>query len=164
MKRQSVHLFELRQFSDLSRHMKEPQNGDEADDPETLFHIRSNLLCLLCWCVVSFLYALRLYFSLLENMICSVSGTVCLSWQQLLRVGEFCEWSIRQTSQFKNWFSFNSWVSVCLSVYLCQVNIYSALTILLTWIVIQIAFNSKCNSMFPGSFQIIFKIRNLILI
>ncbi len=115
MKRQSVHLFELRQFSDLSRHMKEPQNGDEADGPETLFHIRSNLLCLLCWCVVSFLYALRLYFSLLENMICSVSGTVCLSWQQLLRVGEFCERSIRQTSQFKNWFSLiHGCLSVCL--------------------------------------------------
>ncbi len=27
MKRRSVHVFELRQYSDLSRHIEEPQNG-----------------------------------------------------------------------------------------------------------------------------------------
>ncbi len=73
MKRQSVHVFELRQYSDLS-HIKEPNNGIllfefllkwlnlKAEGPETLFHIRSNLLCLLCRCFVSFLFALRCIF------------------------------------------------------------------------------------------------------
>ncbi len=73
MKRCSVHVFELRQYSDLSRHIKEPQNciycfnffkndSLKAEGPETLFHTRSNLLCLLCQCVVSFLFALRRIF------------------------------------------------------------------------------------------------------
>ncbi len=34
----------------------------KAEGPETLFHIRRNLLCLLCRCVVSFLFALRCIF------------------------------------------------------------------------------------------------------
>ncbi len=34
----------------------------KAEGPETLFHTRSNLLCLLCQCVVSFLFALRCIF------------------------------------------------------------------------------------------------------
>ncbi len=34
----------------------------KAKCPETLFHIRSTLLCLLCQCVVSFLFALRCIF------------------------------------------------------------------------------------------------------
>ncbi len=69
MKRRSVHVFELRQYSDLSRHIKESQNvfyclnffkndSLKAESPETLSHTRSNLLCLLCRCFVSFLFAL----------------------------------------------------------------------------------------------------------
>ncbi len=70
MKRRSVHVFELRQYSDLSPHIKEPQNciyclnffkndSLKAEGPETLFHTRSNLLCR---CFVSFLFALRCIF------------------------------------------------------------------------------------------------------
>ncbi len=56
MKRRSVHMFELRQYSDLSRYIEEPQIGIycfnflkkfftlKAESPETLFHISSNLL------------------------------------------------------------------------------------------------------------------------
>ncbi len=70
MKRRSVHVFELRQYSDLSRHIIEPQNGIyclnffknynlKAESPDSLFHTRSNLLCLVCRHVFSFLFALR---------------------------------------------------------------------------------------------------------
>ncbi len=86
MKRRLVHVFELRQYSDLSRHIEEPQNGiyclnffkNEAEGPETLFHIRSNLLCLLCRCVVSFLFALRYMFYCVRTW-CVVWEWHCLS-------------------------------------------------------------------------------------
>ncbi len=85
MKRRSVHVFELRQCSDLSRHIKEPQNciycfnffkndSLKAEGPETLFHIRSNLLCLLCQCVVSSLFALRCIFHCVRT--CSVRAAL----------------------------------------------------------------------------------------
>ncbi len=87
MKRRSVHVFELRQCSDLSRHINEPQNciycfnffkndSLKAEGPETLFHIRSNLLCLLCQCVVSSLFALRCIFHCVRT--CSVRAH-CMS-------------------------------------------------------------------------------------
>ncbi len=61
--RRSVHVFELRQYRDLSRHIEEPQNDNlKAEGPKTLFHIRSNLLCVLCRGVFSFLFALRCIF------------------------------------------------------------------------------------------------------
>ncbi len=63
-----------RQYSDLPQHIKEPHNLSYCLNflknynlkAETLFHTRSNLLCL----VVSFLFASN--FSLLEKMMCTV--------------------------------------------------------------------------------------------
>ncbi len=88
MKRRLVHVFELRQYSDLSWHIKEPQNciyclnffkndSLKAEGPETLFHTRSNLLGLLCRCVVSFLFALRCIFHCVRT--CVVRERHCLS-------------------------------------------------------------------------------------
>jgi len=83
MKRQSVHMpFELGHNSDLSRHIKELQNCVflfefltkwQNVKAETLFHTRSNLLCLDSWHVVSFLFAPQCIFPLCENMMCKSS-------------------------------------------------------------------------------------------
>ncbi len=56
---------ELRRYSDLARYIKEPQNGIyclnlekwQHFKAETLFHTRSNLLCLVCRHIVSVLFA-----------------------------------------------------------------------------------------------------------
>ncbi len=101
MKRRSVHVFELRQYSDLSRHIKEQQkfiyclnffknDSLKAEGPETLFHTRSNLLCLLCQCVVSFLFALRCIFHCVRTCVVHcMSGIATVT-----KVGGFCERSI----------------------------------------------------------------------
>ncbi len=54
----------------------------KAEGPETLFHIRSNLLCLLCQCVVSFLFDLRCIFHCVRTRVVCESCIVCRSWQQ----------------------------------------------------------------------------------
>ncbi len=72
-------------YGNLSRHIEEPQSGIyclnflkkchnwKSEGPETLFHIRSNLLCLVCRCVVSFLFALRCIFHCVR--------TWCVVWE-----------------------------------------------------------------------------------
>ncbi len=79
-KRWLVHmLLDLRCYSDLSW-LKEPQNGIYSLNLfknykmwklRLCFHTKSNLLYLVCWHIVSFLLA-SMYFSLRENVMCSV--------------------------------------------------------------------------------------------
>ncbi len=45
----------------------------KAESPETLFHIKSNLLCVLCRCVVSFLFAMWCIFHCVRR---------CVVWEQ----------------------------------------------------------------------------------
>ncbi len=73
---------ELRQYSDLSRHNKQPQNciycliffffKGHIWKLRLCFITRSNLLCLVCRHFVSFLFHLLSTFLLHENMMCNV--------------------------------------------------------------------------------------------
>ncbi len=84
MKRRSVHVpLELRWYSDLSWHIKEPQNSiycfnflkknKKKLKAENLFHTRSNLLSLVCLHFVSFLFAQRCIFYFVR--------TWCVVWE-----------------------------------------------------------------------------------
>ncbi len=77
---------ELRQYSDLLQHIKEPQNCIhcwntlfekwhilKAESPETLFLTRRNRSCLSACC--QFPLCSAMYFVMRENMMCSVRAT-----------------------------------------------------------------------------------------
>ncbi len=73
-RRWSVHVpLELRRYSDLSWHIKGPQNSIYRLNAEALYHTKSDLLCLVCRHVVSFLFAPRCIFHYIR--------TWCVAWK-----------------------------------------------------------------------------------
>ncbi len=89
---------ELRHYGDLSRHIKEPQNYIYCLNflkmtiwKLRLFHTKSNLLCLVCRCAVSFLSA---PWCILTAWTWRESAMACWTLQQYLRGAGLCEGSI----------------------------------------------------------------------
>ncbi len=111
-------MFELRQYSDLSRQTKHNTKWYLLfklflNDPETLFHIRSNLLCLLCR-VLSVSSLLCCVFFTAWERVCSVERH-CLSVMTTVTKGErFCELSIESPQE-------NQTRRVCVCVCVCVV-------------------------------------------
>ncbi len=101
---------ELRCYSDLSRHIKEPQNGiyclnflqNEIIWKLRLFHTESNLLCLVCRCVVSFLFAPRCIFHCVRTWCVAWECMACRTQQQLLRVFRKPPWVFAKDQLWMN--------------------------------------------------------------
>ncbi len=87
---------------------------------EALYHTKSDLLCLVCRHVVSFLFAPRLYFSLHQNMMCCMKapwlvgrsnsnegGQVFAKGELWVNISQF--WEQQQKCQY--WISCNSVMS-----------------------------------------------------